>query len=237
MDEAFSLPEEKIKHLIKNPGVLAAFLVGSAATSEKKDLKGDIDLFLILAEGIELEREVTEEEKTVWDLTFLPLDLLKQGIREKWPFLITSLAKNKPLVVRDKQINLLMKEINKLKEEGPGVLSKEEVNYLRFKLSQDLAGLIRRKDDCLNARFLAHSLFKDVITTYFRVNNQWVPKEKKMLSQIKIKDMDLYKLCVDFLEVENIQKSLSILENMINYVLNPFGGQLQFWTKGKFPLD
>lgn len=237
LDEKFSDSKQKLEQLVKMPGVLAAFLVGSAVTSENNNFTGDIDIFLIMDNEEDLEREVVEREERVWDITFLPLNLLKQGIKEKWPFLITSLGKSKPIVVRDNRINPLMEEIYKLNEEGPGALSEEEINYLRFKLSQDFDALIARRDDCLNARFLGHSLFKEVITTYFRVNNQWVPKEKKMLSSIKSKDQELYNMCIDFLEENNIQESLGILENMLNYVLNPFGGQLKFWAKGKFPVD
>lgn len=229
--------KQELEQLVKNPEVLAAFLVGSAATFENFNFTGDIDIFLIMADGKDLEREVVEREERIWDITFLPLNLLERGIKEKWPFLITSLGKSTSLVVRDNRIKPLVEEIYKLIEEGPGALAEEEINYLRFRLSQDFEALIARRDDCLNAQFLAHSLFKEVITSYFRVNNLWVPKEKKMLSSIKSKDLDLYKMCIDFLEENNIQESLGILENMLNYVLNPFGGQLKFWAKGKFPLD
>ncbi|NLT96106.1 MAG: hypothetical protein GXW85_11385 [Clostridia bacterium] len=235
MDKELRLITQKLDWLITNPEVLAAFVVGSAAVSQNLSSTGDIDVFIILAGGQNLEREVIERDGMVWDITYFPLEIFKEGIREKWPFLLLSLEKNIPLVVRDEQINLLMKDVYEAINKGPGALTGEEVKFLRFKLTQDYEALVKRMNDNLNAIFLAHNLFREVLNAYFKLNNLWVPREKKMLTWIKKGNPDLYTLCVNFLEENRLQKKLSILENMIKYVLNPFGGKLPYWVKGKFP--
>lgn len=237
MTEDLAFLERKIDSFTKNQTVLAVYLVGGAAATENLDTLRDIDIFIILAYGQNLEREVVEQEGKIWDITYLPLELLKQGIKEKWPFLILSLGQNRPIKVVEKRVSPLLAEIYQLFQEGPGSLAEEEIKYLRFKLTQEYDNLLNRKDDYLNAEFLAHNLFREVLVSYFKLNNEWVPPDKKMLSQVRRKNQELYNLCVDFLAEGKRAKSLCILKSMLEYVLNPFGGQLKFWSKGEFPLE
>lgn len=231
-----SIAEKEIEKISKSQSILAVILVGSAAFSDNLCSAKDIDIFVILSDGETLEREVKERERVIFDITYLPIALLKQGIKEKWPFLIHGLWRNRPIVIKDTQINSLLDDIYALYLQGPGMLAEEEVKYIRFKLNQAYEDLLIRKDDSLNFRFLAHNLFKEVLTNYFRLNNQWVPRDKKMLDEVKIKNQDLHIICAYFLEEENADKNLSYLENMIKYVLNPFGGKQKYWSKGEFPL-
>jgi len=229
--------EKEIDRIKSEESVLAVILTGAAAVAELPSFTPlrDIDIFVILSRGEYLEREVAEKEGVTWDITYLPVNLLKQGINEKWPFLVHGLYKSKPIIIKDTQINNLLEQIISLYLQGPGVLTQEEIRYIRFKLSQDYEDLSNRRKDPLNVKLLAYNLFKEILTVYFRLNNKWVPKDKKILSVIEA-EKDLYNLCVKFLEEKNAEKNLSYLQDMIKYILNPWGGKLIFWSKGKFPL-
>ena len=233
--DGYTLSFEKEIHRIRSgESVLAVILTGAAAELLDFTKLRDIDIFVILSKGQFLEREVADKDGVIWDITYLPVSLLKQGIKEKWPFLIHGLYKSKPISL-DMQVSSLLAQIQSLYLQGPGALPEEELKYLRFKLTQDYEDLFNRRGDALNAKFLAYYLFKEILTAYFRLNNKWVPREKKILSSIK-QEKELYKLCLNFLEENNVEKNLSYLQNMIKYVLNPWGGKLINWPKGKFPL-
>ncbi|MGI6226441.1 MAG: hypothetical protein ACOYJ1_09320, partial [Peptococcales bacterium] len=94
----------------------------------------------------------------------------------------------------------------------------------------------KRQDEYLNAIFLANNLFKEILVVYFKLNNEWVPKDKKLLAQVKLRSEELNNLCMSFLNEKNIEKKLTLLEGVIKYVLNPWGGKLKYWPKGIFPL-
>ncbi|KJS85286.1 MAG: hypothetical protein JM58_08900 [Peptococcaceae bacterium BICA1-8] len=228
--------EMEIERIRSQESVQAVFLTGAAA-GELCDFSKlrDIDIFVILPKGQFLEREVADRGGVTWDITYLPINLLKQGIKEKWPFLILGLYKSKPIIIEDVQVDYLLAEIQSISLQGPGALTEEELKYLRFKLAQDYEDLYNRRKDAFNSKFLAYNLFKEILIAYFNLNNRWVPREKKMLAAIK-EEKDLYNVCVKFLEEKNVEKSLSYLQNMIKYVLNPWGGTLINWPKGKFPL-
>jgi len=236
MDSNLPLIKKEIEKLAKDPGVSAVILAGSAAVADDLSSCKDIDIFVILSAGESLEREVIEKENIIWDITYLPQRLLKQGIKEKWPFLIHGLKNNKPLFIGSGEINLELARIQEIYQKGPGVLTEEEIKYIRFKLTQDYEDLLKRKNDLVNGRFLAQNLLREIFSAYFRLNNQWEPRAKKLLAELKLKNPDLYNLALNFLAEKNMEKNLVQLKDMIKYVLNPFGGRLKYWPKGKFPL-
>ncbi|MGI6226161.1 MAG: hypothetical protein ACOYJ1_07920, partial [Peptococcales bacterium] len=121
--------ENDIKELLDYQEVLAVVLVGSALKGHSSNRQlvhtpirplstRDIDIFVILPSGDYLEREVVEKKQMVWDITYLPLTLLKQGINEKWPFLIQSLVQNKPLFVREKEVYSYLSKVKDIYEQG-----------------------------------------------------------------------------------------------------------------------
>lgn len=237
MKNNFDQLKNEIEGIFNCRDILAVILVGSSVALEDKLCSDkDIDIFVIGPFGDNLEREVVEKKHVIWDITYLSKALFKKGISERWPFLIQGFAKNKPLIVRDKDIYASLATIKEIYEQGPGALFKEEIDYIRFKLTQGYEDLLKRKNDNLNARFLANTLFKEILNAYFKLNNQWTPGDKKILNQVKLTNQKLYNLCGYFLEEKNIEIILAYLQDMIKYVLNPWGGKLKYWPREKFPL-
>jgi len=81
-----------------------------------------------------------------------------------------------------------------------------------------------------------NNLFKKTIISYFQLHALWVPKEKKLLSEINRYSDELYVLCESFLSAVKLNQKLDILIQLIEDMLLPFGGILTYWEKGKFPL-
>jgi hypothetical protein len=239
--DIYKILQQEINRIASTQTGQAIFLVGSAVDAvdmEIIDLEKikDIDIFVITPGENHFQREVLEKEGIKFDISYLPLDLLKKGIQEKWALVISVLAKAKLIYGENQEIIRLVKEISNIYLSGPGPLTQEEMKYIRFKLYQDYEDILYRKSDHSIVKFLAYNLFREILVTYFKLNEKWVPKDKKILKIIKKEEQMLYNLCNQFLEEENTEKILQILLTILEYVLNPFGGVLRYWPKGKFPL-
>jgi len=230
------LLQQEMEKLIKDQAIQGIVLIGSAVDKTNFKELNDLDLFVITKTNTDFAREVFDKGGIKFDLSYISLDLLKKGIKERWLFLINSFFKYKIIYTRNKEIEELLAIITQICQAGPKALSAEEIQYLRFKLYQDFQDIINRKDDKLNSIFLVHNLFKEILTAYFQLNNFWLPKEKKMLTVIAEKDKQLYTLSKNFLEELTIERKIEKLWTTLAYVLEPFEGFLAKWPKGKFPI-
>lgn len=225
-----------ITELTKKEQFSAAFLVGSAlwAEGDKTNLN-DLDLFLIGENGGYFEREVKFADDIKLDISYLPLTLLRQGLKEGWPFLINSFREYKT-IFSNPEIEEIAQKLKEKYTAGPGSLTKEEKDYIRFKINEDYESLLSKKDDPLSAFFLTHNLFITLLNNYFPLRGKWTPKGKKVMAEIKKEDMILYGFCEDFYSQVHLEGKIEILLKMMEYILKDSGGIKKTWPKGRFPL-
>ncbi|WP_183108741.1 nucleotidyltransferase domain-containing protein [Thermohalobacter berrensis] len=224
--------------IIKDKDVSSILLVGSAATKGNKEFSNlrDIDIFVITNKQSNFEREVIKIDGIEFDISYISKDLLSKCISQKVQFIINSLCSCKIIYSQDNEISDILEKICRTYYNGPKKLDKTEINYIRFNLFMKYKDLLRRREDFLNSLFLANNLFKEALVSYFKLNNLWIPKDKKLLKEIEKRDERLFFLSESFIKEGITDKKIELLEKIIYHILKPFGGPLEYWLKGKFPL-
>jgi len=238
--DVLSIFSEKIEDIISHRDVNCILLIGSGAEAYREDLDKvrDIDLFVIYENSSSpFEREVINFKGVEFDISYISLRELKTGVREEWSFLISSLYKFRYVYKKDDKAEEVLRKINELYNNGPRKLKKIEIDSIRFEINQYLAELQVRRKDKFNCIFLTNNLLKRVLVAYFELNNLWIPKDKKILNAIMERDRQLFDKVVQYIKKDNLLIKIELLEDIIKYVLNPFGGTLMEWKKGPFPLE
>lgn len=230
--------DKKIEQIIKGERVLSILLIGAGANIEKSSFNTlrDIDIFVITDEAYEFQREVEETEGVLFDISYMSLKSFEKGIVEKLSFLINALQNCKIVYNINEGLEESLDKIKSLHKTGPLKLRNDEVDYIRYKLYQDYEDILSRKDDVLNVSFLINNLFYNVLTSYFKLNGYWMPKDKKILNNIQKIDNILYSLSKDFTQDKDFNFKIEKLDELLNYVLNPYGGPIKFWKRKRFPL-
>lgn len=217
---------------------MGILLIGAGAKVAKEELEylNDLDFLVITTKNRSYQREIGQRGKIRVDISYIPLALLYTGLEEKWPWLLSALVHNKILFKRGDGLDEVIKKGVRVYSLGPRALEDMEIRYLRFSLYQSYLDLMQRRGDSLNSLFLAQNLFKEALVAYFKLNKRWVPKDKKILESISGADPKLFQLSESFLETQDMNQKIFILKNILNHILEPFGGVLQHWKKGEFPL-
>ncbi|WP_425446699.1 hypothetical protein [Dethiothermospora halolimnae] len=229
--------KDKIEEIKSNTSALSIILVGSAVNTRDEDFDKlkDIDMFIITNDN-SFQREVVNIDNIEFDISYMPKNLLKIGIEEKWPFLINALSKYKIIYNKIDDMELLLEKISYIYKKGPDSMDRQEVDYIRFNLFQKFEDMMVRREDEVNFQFLVHSLLNDILIAYLKINNIWIPKDKKILAVIKKNDNDLYNMCKNFILEYKQDRKIILLDKILSYVLMPVGGRLKYWEKGNFPL-
>lgn len=230
--------DRRIQEIIEGEKVLSILLIGAGSKIEEKDFNTlkDIDLFVITDENYGFQREIIEVEDALFDISYMSLDALKKAIDDEMTFLINALQSYRIVYSELEDLEKLLDRIKFIYNRGPQNLGPDEVNYIRFKLYQDYEDIFFRREDVQNSLFLMNNLFREILIAYFKLNNRWVPKDKKILNYLQNLDKILYNLCIDFADEEDSNEKLRKLEEILNYVLMSHGGAIKLWKRGRFPL-
>ncbi len=227
-DKTFHEVIEKIVEKEQPYGIL---LVGSLSRMSELNFEEvrDIDIFVITNKE-EFTRQVEIIKGLEFDISYMPMKLLELSIERILSSVICVLAKSKILYeTKDNTLKDSLKVIKSIYEEGPPELSKIDIDYQRFKLTESFITLESRRNDSLNFNFLKGIFLKDLLTSYFKLNNIWMPPNKRMLKTIK--DKKIISL------IDHKSSDLDNLNQLLTYILEPFGGKLEFWEKNNFPFD
>lgn len=220
-----------IEDIVEKEQPYGILLVGSLSRMNQLDFKKvrDIDIFVI-TDKEEFTRQVETMEGLKFDISYMPMKLLELSIDEQLSSVICVLAKSKILYkTKDNTLKDILEVIKSIYRQGPQKLSKMEIDYERFKLTDSFLTLESRENDSLNFNFLKGIFLKELLTSYFKLNNIWMPPDKRMIKTIKDKKI-ISLIDQNDNEIDNINK-------LLIYILEPFGGKLEFWEKNDFPFD
>lgn len=229
---------KKIEKIVEKESPYGILLIGSLSRMDELDFESvrDVDLFVIREKEV-FEREVIDIDGLEFDISYLPLTKLIQAVEDQVSSIISVLAKSKILYSSKKDaLKSHLKVIKSIYEQGPNQLSDLDIDYERFKLTQNYLTLKSRVEDSLNFNFLKGVFIKDLVHTYFKLNNMWMPPDKRALKSIKDRNL------IALLEVhlnnnsDNLDQ-IEALEKTVDYVLEAFGGRLNFWKRDKYPFD
>ena len=229
-----------IEKIVEKEDPYGILLVGSLSRMDKLELEKvrDIDIFVITNKD-SLQRHVANIEGLEFDITYMPIKLLDQAIEKRLSSLICVLSKSKILYKSEENtLNYYLKVIESIYDEGPQNLNQSDIDYEKFKLTQSYLTLESRRDDSLNFKFLRGVFLRELVTSFFKLNNIWMPPEKRMLSNISDEKLKLLiQANISCTNADDIEEDIKCLEQTFNYVLEPFGGRLDFWEKDNFPFD
>lgn len=229
-----------IGNIVEKEDPYGILLVGSLSRMKVLEVEKarDIDLFII-TKGEDFQRQVENIEGLEFDISYLPIGLLKKSIEERLSSIICVLSKSKILYKsKNNTLNSSLKMIESIYEEGPQKLTIKDIDYQRFKLTQSYLTLKSRRKDRLNFNFLKGAFISELVTCYFLLNNIWMPPNKRMLKSIEDKKLkSLIDENISCTNADDIEENQKCLERTFNHVLEPFGGRLDFWEKDNFPFD
>ncbi len=146
------------------------------------------------------------------------------------------MAKSKKVYKRNNEADEHFNKARQIFFDGPGKLSDEDVNYYRFLLSNRYDDVLKRSDREVEGDFMANIFVHEVIKIYFKLNNSWVPRDKKLLKIIFEVDIILYELIKASLKEQDLNQKIKICHDILVYVLRPYGGKLNTWDKSEFPI-
>jgi len=229
--------EPFIQSVATDASVRFVLLVGSAAEeNESLHRIKDIDL-LIVRDGEEpFSREVQSRDGLVLDVSWLTQDDLDKIVRKDNHYWIRMLARSKCLYKRNSEATVLVHKAKDLYFDGPEALSPSDVSYQRFQLTNLFEDVLERADHETEAEFLANLFLVEALRVYFRLNGQWVPRDKKLLKTLFQTDIILYELMKAALRERKVRRRIHLCQDILQYVLMPFGGIQKHWEKGCCPL-
>lgn len=216
MENLYKTYLNEITKIINDKNTRCIFLVGS---SKRYDLEkeidkiNDIDLFIISDIDEKQIRNIKKVNNIDFDINYFGKDNLNEFIDNKVYFFLKEMKNPKVIYDRYNESSELISLCKYNYLQGPKKVSKLE----KLKLKDDLILKIENLKD--NAKFsefeynfLTNLYLKDIIIGYFIVNDMWIPKDKKLLREIKKEDKNIYKLIEKLLKDYKYEDLLSIYD-------------------------
>ena len=137
-----------IDKIIEDENPVAILLVGSAVKTSQKELEKlrDVDIFVIIDKD-SFYREVINKEDIEFDISYLPIELMKKAISSRTSSLINVLYNSKVIFKSSTTIENYLNEIKNIYLEGPKHLDESEIKYIRFRLNQMYETILSKKAD------------------------------------------------------------------------------------------
>ncbi|WP_099189211.1 hypothetical protein [Tepidibacter mesophilus] len=205
--------EEMILKLKKNQDNIAIIVVGSSKDLNFHKNINDIDLFVITEYGDKQIRKRYNMKNVEFDINYFSENLAYELIKEKKLFFIEGIITGNNIYDKKNILNGIKKYAKSEYENGPSKYSLSEINDLKSNIIDNIKR-IKNSEQLGYIHFMSNLCLKDILRSYFIINNKWIPKDKKLFQKIKEKDKSLYALS------QNLYKSydFNILNSMVEYV-------------------
>jgi predicted nucleotidyltransferase len=229
----------KITDVIKEEDKVAAILlIGKTSRVKHQDFDSlnDVDLLVVYESNRTFERQVENIEGVPFDISYISIfDLITQveGRSEIWVNIIMGAQ------VYYSENELIFGIIDRVKDiylNGTSKLSLEDIEFIRFNLSQKLTDIENRMKDVVLSSYLMQRLFSKTIEDYYALNAMWLPNPKNMFENLEIVNSEIANLAKQFVYECTAKQQLNILREIVNIVLEPFGGRLTTWKKGHYHI-
>ena len=190
--------KEEIELINSNDNVNSILLVGSSKNINFEldyNFINDIDIFIIVKEGPYQERIIKERNGIEFDINYFSIKGVYKFIEEKEYFFLKEMKDAKVIYNKDKNLNNIISLCRVEYDKGPKLLSEDEKKFIKIEALSKLERLkIKDKYEEFEYKFLINAYLKDLIISFFNINNKWVPKDKKLIATIKQEDIVLYNL-------------------------------------------
>lgn len=226
-----------VEELKSDANVLSISLIGSASTRpDSLDKVSDIDLFVVKEVSSGFEREVRIVSGKEFDISYIDVDDLNKLIIKDNHFWINILSRAKHLFKRNTLIEGYFQLANKIYMNGPTPLSESDIKYIRFKMTKKLEDLEHRMDKSVVFQYLAGVYLPQILASYFKLQNTWVPRDKKMIDLLFDVDLILYELVKGSYKAETSKEHLRLIDDIVIYILKPYGGKLAQLERCHLPI-
>lgn len=218
INNVFKIYTKEINNIIKDDSVTEIFLVGS---SKDKDFKSnsveinDIDIFVFRNSNKKQDRIIETINGVDFDINYFSHEGVEDLIKEKEYFFLKEMKEPKIVYDKNSKAQEIIKMCEKLYNEGPRKLSLEEKEELKLEILSKIDSLkYKIKYSEFEFLFLTNICIKDLVTSYFRLNSKWIPKDKKLLKTLENDDKKLYEL----IKKVNCDCQYEVLLNAYKYI-------------------
>ncbi|OAA30183.1 hypothetical protein AT15_00305 [Kosmotoga arenicorallina S304] len=224
--EAIKIAEEFIEKYY--PDCLVVFLSGSVVRGEETPTS-DLDIVVILKPGEKYHRRsfiFSRKPIEVFANTEESIEkFFKFDIADKEPSLPQMCSEG--IIIRDTHGlgERIKGHARELLAQGPGKLSKKEIDDYRYSITDlldDLSGSTKREESI----FIVERLVNDAVKLYLLANGQWIGKGKWLYRALKSFDPNLAKELVTAMELFFNHNNTSAVIELVDRILTPFGGRL-----------
>lgn len=214
--DIYKIYSEELEKIIKNSNTISVFLVGS---SKDIDLKkensdvNDIDLFVFVNQGENQIRIIKDIDGLEFDINYFSRNGLKNLVENREYFFLKEMKEAVILYDKHNTAHNIISLCKKKFLEGPNRISEDENKFLKSEIFSKIQRLKEKeKYQPIEYDFISKVYLKEIIVAYFKVNNKWIPKDKKLLGSLKDEDKKLYSLIEEFYEELDYEKLIKIYE-------------------------
>lgn len=227
-----------IDTLTQDETVVSVSLIGAAADEVPLVLNRlrDLDLLVVRSGTDPFTREVRDHSGLLLDISYVSLKDLEQISQKDNHQWVRILAKSKNIYKSCGDATPFFQRARDIYFDGPEVMTLEDINHCRFVLTHLFEDLSARGENEMEGEFLAGLFMLEALRTYFKINNAWVPRDKKLLKALFQTDLILYELVKCTLKEKKLKKKINSCRDILHYILKPYGGILVRWEKGVYPL-
>lgn len=214
----YKIYNEEIKNIINDSKVTSILLVGSAKNLDLSldDIQiNDIDIFVTTKEGPDQERIIKDINGIEFDINYFSNEGVNKFIENKEYFFLKEMKEAKIIYDKNKDINKIIELCNTEYNKGPKSLTQNEKSFLKMEILSKIERLKQReKYEDFEYKFLINIYLKDIIESFFKINDKWIPKDKKMMSVLKKEEIQLF----NFVKKVNENYLYEDLLNVYKYV-------------------
>ncbi len=229
---------EVAKKITDECDVCALLLIGKTSTTSEEDFHklNDIDLLVVYDKNVGYERQVEDIKEVPFDISFVSIyDLITQ-IESKSQLWINMVIGSKIYYSKNELIFGIIDRVKDIHYSGTQKLSDEAIRWIRFNITQKHIEIKNRIDDVINSNYLMSKLFDRALEDYYSLNKLWYPNPKYLIEKLEVTDEKLCKLAKDFIFECSVGRRSIILKEILEYILEPFGGLLYNWPKGPYEI-
>lgn len=230
----------EITESFKNePSVVAILLIGKTARAQGRnfDHLNDVDLLIVYENNRPFERQIERIKDVPFDISYISIfDMITQveGRSQIW---VNMMMGAQIYYSKNELIFGIIDRVKDIYLNGTNILKSEDVEFIRFNLSQKIIDIENRMKDSVLSRYLMQRLFKLLLEDYYALNAIWPPHPKNTFENLEVVDSKLFQLARKFIVENDVKLQLSYLKEMVEYTLKPFGGPLTTWKKGHYNIS
>ncbi|MCC3869864.1 hypothetical protein [Terrisporobacter mayombei] len=202
----------------KDKNVKSIIHVGSSKEKiyEENPKVNDIDLFIILENQEKNQiRKVEKIDEIEFDFNYISIKGCYDFIESKTYFFLN--IKDGKLLYDENDFGKGILSLCEEKyKEGPNKLSKEEKRFRTNQLLSDISRL-KQKDEYeeFEYDFLIYMYLNKIIKMYYLINDIWLPKDKKLLKSLKMREPTLYKLICNVNGSDKYKKIIKVTDYIL----------------------